>query len=131
MRKEDVAVENLSMSEKLPSEKLSEDKTPLSAFNAFQVLGIPPLFDLDLRDVDRAYFDRQTENHPDRYVSFHRESLSLKDIETISADINRAYRILKNPLLRAEELMRLLHIPFSLFVNYHDYVSYCFIVVLL
>lgn len=74
-------------------------------FDAFECLDIEPTFDLDLTVLDQKYFARQVMTHPDQ-VAQKKEQAALH-----SAEINRAYHLLKNPLTRAECLLQLKKIP--------------------
>lgn len=79
-----------------------------SMFNPFECLDIEPQFDLDLADLEQKYFSCQVAAHPDRFAM-----ASAKEKEqaaTQSADVNRAYHTLKNPLTRAESLLQLKNI---------------------
>lgn len=63
----------------------------------FKLLGIKRSFNLSLEELDARYFTLQMEKHPDRN----------KNGDEISADLNVAYRVLKNPVSRAEYLLTL------------------------
>ena len=39
-----------------------------SSSDAFELLGLPVRFDLDTQVIERAFFDRSKELHPDRYA---------------------------------------------------------------
>jgi molecular chaperone HscB len=71
----------------------------------FSLLNISPAFDLDLKNLESAYFTEQRKYHPDRFVG-------KPDQERLSAmqrsvDINNAYKALKEPLARAQYLLKL------------------------
>jgi molecular chaperone HscB len=91
MKKGVVVVENHFM--------FNKDESP------FSVLGIHPAFSLDLEEVERAYFSCQLAMHPDRHTSKTPQEQAL--ISERSALINQSYQALKNPVIRAECLLRL------------------------
>ncbi|MCC6679024.1 MAG: DnaJ domain-containing protein [Phycisphaerales bacterium] len=65
----------------------------------FEALGLPPTFDLDPAQVDRAYLARAAALHPD---------LAGEGDEVLarSAALNRAREVMKDPEKRAEALLR-------------------------
>lgn len=63
----------------------------------FELFGIKRSFDLKLDQLDSKYFALQKQSHPD--------SNNLDDFS--SALLNTAYKILKNPVSRAEYLLSL------------------------
>jgi molecular chaperone HscB len=71
----------------------------------FGALGLPRKLAIDLRDLERRYYDLSRRFHPDFFQSAPpRERLaSLEN----SALVNKAYRTLRDPLARAEYLVRL------------------------
>ena len=73
--------------------------------NHFELLGLAPAFRIDVTELDRAYRQLQTEVHPDRFAggSDAEKRLALQS----SAHVNEAYRALKNPVRRAQYLLRL------------------------
>ncbi|MBY0407171.1 MAG: Fe-S protein assembly co-chaperone HscB [Rickettsiales bacterium] len=70
----------------------------------FSLLGLTPAFDLDLAELEKAYFREQRRFHPDRFVGKppHERNAALQR----SVDINQAYHTLKNPLTRAQALLK-------------------------
>lgn len=79
--------------------------------NPFEILGIEPSFDIDLMALNQAYFQRQSLVHPDRFIyqsGPEREAASAQ-----ASALNGAYEILKNPLLRAKELLKIRGIEFD------------------
>lgn len=70
--------------------------------DAFDVLGLPPAFDLDPKLIEQRYRDLQRALHPDRFTqasaSERRASLSR------AVSVNDAYRVLRDELKRAEAL---------------------------
>src|SRR3954471_9014841 len=71
----------------------------------FARLGLPAALDLDAGALDKAYFARQREWHPDRFVGKPPELRAKASIE--AAALNDAYRTLKDPLSRAVYLAAL------------------------
>ncbi|MDE3060186.1 MAG: Fe-S protein assembly co-chaperone HscB [Pseudomonadota bacterium] len=71
----------------------------------FTLLNLPPTFDLDLSALESAYFTAQRQYHPDRFVGKppSERTAALQH----SADINKAYDTLKDPLKRAQYLLHL------------------------
>ena len=70
----------------------------------FAILGIAPSFDVDLAAVEQTHRELSRALHPDRYVgagpSERREAL------TRAMEVNEAWRILRDPIRRAEALLR-------------------------
>jgi molecular chaperone HscB len=71
----------------------------------FARLGLPAALDLDAAALDRAYFARQRQWHPDRFVGQPAEQRAKASVE--AAALNDAYRTLKDPLSRAVYLAEL------------------------
>ena len=71
----------------------------------FARLGLPAALDLQLADLDRAYFARQRQWHPDRFVGRTAEERARASVE--AAALNDAYRTLKDPVDRAVYLATL------------------------
>jgi molecular chaperone HscB len=75
----------------------------------FETLGIPRSFDVDLAAVERTHRDLSRALHPDRFVSAapseRRAALSK------AAEVNEAFRIVRDPIRRAEALFRLAGVP--------------------
>ncbi len=73
--------------------------------NPFAVLGIEPSFDVDLASLERAHRELSRAFHPDRYVgvgpSERREALAR------AIEVNEAWRIVRDPIRRAEALLGL------------------------
>jgi molecular chaperone HscB len=72
--------------------------------DAFDTLGLVPSLDVDLGQLEQRYRDLLRELHPDRFAqassSEKRESLGR------AVSVNEAYRVLKDPLKRAELLLK-------------------------
>ena len=65
----------------------------------FARLGLPAALELDAGALDKAYFARQRQWHPDRFVGKPAEQRARASAE--AATLNDAYRTLKDPLSRA------------------------------
>jgi len=79
---------------------------PLSKeMDYFTCLGLPRLLNIDLAALEAKFYDLSRAFHPDFYQ---RKTASEQDISLgNSAMLNTAYRTLKDPVLRAEYLLRL------------------------
>jgi molecular chaperone HscB len=73
--------------------------------NHFDLFGLPDRFRFDPAVLDQAYRTLQTQVHPDRFASGSdaERRLALQS----SARVNEAYRALKDPVQRAQYLLRL------------------------
>ncbi|MFO0679242.1 MAG: Fe-S protein assembly co-chaperone HscB [Polyangiaceae bacterium] len=71
----------------------------------FRLLGIEPRFDVNLGEIEKTHRELSRTLHPDRYVgagaSERREALSR------AADVNEAWRVVRDPVRRAEALFAL------------------------
>ena len=76
-----------------------------AAGDHFGRLDFPAGFDLDPAEVERRYFALQRQFHPDRFAakSAKEKALSLRH----ATALNEAYKVLKDPLARAEHLLSL------------------------
>jgi len=76
---------------------------PADGFDHFDLLGFEPAYDIDDAELRRRYLRVSRDIHPDRHGRAATESaaLSLRG----SARLNEAYRVLSDPLLRAEYLL--------------------------
>ena len=79
--------------------------TPAASSNFFELFQMPPLFRLDLGQLDRHYLEMQTRVHPDKsaHLSDAERRLSLQ-WATLA---NEAYQTLKRPLARARYLLKI------------------------
>ena len=73
--------------------------------NPFELFGLAPRFGLDVTALDAAYRRLQSEVHPDRHA--HGGDADKRLALQASAQVNEAYRILRNPVTRAEHLLAL------------------------
>lgn len=71
----------------------------------FDLLGLTPQFDIDLKALESAYFKAQREHHPDRFAG--KPAAERQAALQRAGDINTAYDTLKNPLKRAQYLLSL------------------------
>ena len=77
---------------------------PADGLDYFALLGVSPQYDIDAQAVRRRYFQVSRDIHPDRVAAGgERQDMSMR----ISAKVNEAYRVLLDPLLRAEYLLSL------------------------
>lgn len=65
----------------------------------FARLGVPAALDLEPASLDKAYFARQRQWHPDRFVARPADERARASAE--AAALNDAYRTLKDPFARA------------------------------
>ena len=74
-----------------------------SSSDAFELLGLPARFDLDAQVIERAFFERSKELHPDRYAS----APAAERVAALSKAraLNDAYAVLKKPVGRAEYML--------------------------
>lgn len=75
---------------------------PADGLNYFDLLGLPPTYDIDLAALRQRYLHVSRGVHPD-YRPGEDSALSLR----LSALLNEAYRVLSDPVLRAEYLLEL------------------------
>ena len=77
----------------------------------FARLGMPARFDLDPGALDRAYFARQRQFHPDRFAR--RSAREGAIAESRSVSLNEAYETLRDPLRRAAYMLALAGHPIA------------------
>jgi molecular chaperone HscB len=75
----------------------------------FETLGVEPSFDLDLAALERRHRDLSKALHPDRYSGAPAAERRLSLGRAI--DVNEAFRVLKDPVRRAEALLRRAGVP--------------------
>lgn len=71
--------------------------------DAFGLLGLPPRFDVDASQLERAFFDRTKELHPDRFATA--PAAERVAVLSKSRALNDAYQLLKKEASRAEYLL--------------------------
>lgn len=76
------------------------------ATSPFDVLGIAARFDVDLKALEARYRDLSRALHPDRFVGKPKEERRLALSRAI--EVNAAYRVVRDPVKRAEALIRAL-----------------------
>lgn len=72
--------------------------------NYFGLLSLPESFEINLQQLEQSYFTAQRQYHPDRFVG-KPDGERLAAMQR-SADINQAYKTLKDPLTRAQHLLK-------------------------
>ena len=71
----------------------------------FEVLGLPRTFAVDLRVAEKAHRELSRALHPDKYASA--GASERRDALNKAADVNEAWRIVRDPVRRAEALFQL------------------------
>jgi len=79
---------------------------PADAFNCFELFGLEPSFEIDLDALHRKYLQLSRLIHPD--LAGRRDENARKRSLALSARFNQAYEVLRDPVRRAEYLLRLL-----------------------
>ncbi len=77
---------------------------PAETCNHFELLGVPPVFDLDAAELRRRYLESVRQAHPDQFSAV---SEAADESQRLSARLNAAYATLNDPLRRAEYLLEL------------------------
>jgi molecular chaperone HscB len=70
----------------------------------FAALGFEPSFELDLRELERRHRELSRALHPDRYAG--RPASERREALGRAIEVNEAFRTLKDPIRRAEALLR-------------------------
>jgi molecular chaperone HscB len=78
------------------------------SLNYFELFGLKPAFNIDLRALENNYRKIQSTSHPDRFVT----ADPAKKLQSMQAATlaNEAYQALKNPANRAKYLLELQNI---------------------
>jgi molecular chaperone HscB len=71
----------------------------------FALLGLPRRFDLDLPAAEKTHRELSRALHPDRYASA--GATERREALTKAADVNEAWRMVRDPVRRAEALFAL------------------------
>jgi molecular chaperone HscB len=81
----------------------SSSRTPASSTDPFALLGLAPGYDVDLPALERAFFERSKELHPDRVAG----APAAERVAALSRSraLNDAYQLLRKPVSRAEYLL--------------------------
>ena len=78
--------------------------SPSTSSEPFSLLGFSPSYEIDLSALEKAFFERSKELHPDRYAN----APAAERVVALSKAraLNDAYQILKKPVPRAEYLLQ-------------------------
>ncbi|KAI9293943.1 Co-chaperone Hsc20 [Neoconidiobolus thromboides FSU 785] len=87
------------------NEKCSQLQPIPSEVNYFKLLESPQKFNINLNDLKKKYYKIQNAYHPDKLISMDDKLKAI--FENSSMVINQAYDNLKEPLKRAEYMLRL------------------------
>lgn len=73
-------------------------------FDPFEVLGLEKCYSLDIKVLEKRYFEEQRKSHPDQFVLANpdEKARALRK----STELNQAYLLLKDPLQRASFLLK-------------------------
>jgi Fe-S protein assembly co-chaperone HscB len=77
----------------------------MDPMNAFEILGFEPSMDIDADELEAAYLRLSREYHPDFNLDCSEDERIA--VLTRAADLNDAYRELRDPWLRAERIVEL------------------------
>lgn len=77
--------------------------------NPFAIFGVEDRFGLDAKELEQRHRELARALHPDRHASEPRAQRMLALSKAI--EVNEAYRILKDPIRRAEKLLTLRGVP--------------------
>jgi molecular chaperone HscB len=69
----------------------------------FETLGLPPRFDLDLEAAEKRHRELSKTLHPDRFGG--RPATERRQALGRAIEVNEAWRVLKDPVRRAEALL--------------------------
>ncbi len=75
----------------------------------FSTLGVEPMFDLDLAVLERRHRELSRQLHPDRYAG--KPAGERRQALGKAIEVNEAWRVLKDPIRRAEALLTLRGTP--------------------
>ena len=78
---------------------------PPALIDHFARLDLPRRFDIEIADLDRRYFALQRQLHPDRFASRSARERAVSQSQAVA--LNEAYETLKDPLSRAEYMLKL------------------------
>jgi molecular chaperone HscB len=77
----------------------------MRTLDPFETLGIARSFDLDLPAVEKTYRQLSRALHPDRHASA--SQIDRRDALARAVEVNEAWRIVRDPIQRAEALLSL------------------------
>jgi molecular chaperone HscB len=78
---------------------------PADGLSFFELFGLSPTYDVDAGAVRTKYFELARDIHPDRIGPGAEDTQRLS--MRVAAQLNEAYRVLLDPVLRAEYLLEL------------------------
>jgi molecular chaperone HscB len=81
----------------------TSDKAACGSCTHFELLGLPPSFKIDVKEVEKRYKALQMELHPDKFANASKTEKDRSASE--SARLNEAFATLKSPMLRAKYLL--------------------------
>lgn len=82
---------------------MSSGSTAGQATDYFEALGVPPAFNLDLTLLEKKFYERSRQLHPDRFAN--KPAAEQQRALDAAADLNDAYRTLRDPIKRAEYML--------------------------
>ena len=82
---------------------------PPRTCDRFRILGFDVQFDMDAAELERRYFSRQRELHPDRFAA--KSAREREYAMQHTANLNEAFTVLNSPVKRAEILLDTLGYP--------------------
>jgi molecular chaperone HscB len=77
----------------------------MPAPNYFDIFGLPQKLNLDVKDLESRFYELSKQSHPDRFAAA--GQMQKRAAESDSANLNGAYKTLRDPVLRAEYLLKL------------------------
>ena len=80
----------------------------LSMFDPFKTLNLNKKFTIDMKVLDKKYFEAQKKVHPDGFMAANQDI--RKAAVNKAGEVNKAYSVLKDPIKRATFLLKLMGI---------------------
>lgn len=71
----------------------------------FTVFDLPRRLTLDTSDLQKRFYDKSRENHPDRFAT--KSAMEQQRALDVTSSLNDGYRVLRDPVQRAEYLLKL------------------------
>lgn len=71
----------------------------------FAVFELPRRLTLDTSELQKRFYDKSRENHPDRFAT--KSAVEQQRALDVTSSLNDGYRILRDPVQRAEYLLKL------------------------
>jgi molecular chaperone HscB len=78
---------------------------PPNTFDLFELFALDPVYDIDVKDLHRKYLAMSRVIHPD--IAGGEGSEQRHQALTLSAELNRAYETLRDPIARASYMLSL------------------------